>query len=390
MTLEKLKETICQEVDKRLETLNDISEQIWKNPELGFDEKFAHKLVTDFLEKEGFEVARQTPLPTSFIAKFGKGNGIKVGIVIEYDALPGIGHACGHNLITEAGIGAALGIKAALTLDTLCEGQLLVFGTPAEEGGGGKVLMIEKGAFDDVDFCIMAHPYVEDIIYHPELSLEHLQITYHGRASHASVAPWQGINALDAVVQCYNNISMMRQQILPDCRVHGIITKGGEKPNIIPQVGQLEYFVRGITDEQRDDVKKKVIGCAEAAAIATGCKVEIKTVGHPYSNMLINKCLATLFENNGFQLNLEFKENPPNMVGSTDMGNVSHLKPSIHPMFKIPTKGPNHTKAFTEAAIKPEAQEPTIKIAKCIAMTAIDVLHDKKLLDEIYKGFNAK
>eukprot|EP00112_Aurelia_sp_Birch-Aquarium-sp1_P026595 Seg954.5 transcript_id=Seg954.5/GoldUCD/mRNA.D3Y31 product="Peptidase M20 domain-containing protein 2" protein_id=Seg954.5/GoldUCD/D3Y31 len=233
----------------------------------------------------------------------------------------------------------------------------------------------------------MAHPYSEDIIYHPELAFEHLQITYHGKESHAAIAPWVGINALDAVIQCYNNVSMMRQQMLPECRVHGVITKGGEKPSIIPQFCQLEYFVRGTTDSQRDALKEKVVACANAASISTGCRIEIKTLGYPYSNMRINKCLADVFEKNGDKLDLQFKENPPNMVGSTDMGNVSHHKPSIHPMFKIPNEGSIHTQAFAAAAIKPGAQGPTVRIAKCLAMTAIDVLCDKTLLEKANEDF---
>eukprot|EP00794_Sanderia_malayensis_P018905 gene18905-20808_t len=384
---ERLKSIACKKIDERRIGLNDISEKIWNHPELGFEETFAHDLLTTILEKEGFEVSRKMPLETAFIAKFGNSDGIKVGIVLEYDALPGIGHACGHNLIAEAGIGAALAMKAVLLEENSIKAQIIVFGTPAEEGGGGKVIMINKGCFEDVDFCIMAHPYVEDIIYHPELAVEHLQITYHGKASHASLSPWLGINALDAVAQCYTNISMLRQQMGPCWLVHGIITKGGDAPNVIPQIGQLMYYVRASTTSEKDAAKERVVACANAAAISTGCQVEIETIGYPYSNMMINSFLSDLFEKNGNNLGIEFKPNPPGMVGSTDMGNVSHVKPAIHPMFKIPTEGANHTRAFTEAAIKPESQEPTLNMAKCIAMTAIDIICNKDLLTKINEEF---
>ena len=398
---EKLKFVACEAIDSEEKILRDLSIKLWNNPELGFEEKYAHDLLASYLRTKGFLVDAHTPLETSFIAKMGDKGGINIGFLCEYDALPGIGHACGHNLIAEAGIAAAIGLQAVLNYnkgrsnddilndkETKMKGQVFAFGTPAEEGGGGKVHMIEKGCFIDMDVCMMIHPDIDNVLAPPLTAFNEIRITYHGKASHAATAPWEGINALDAAVSFYNGISMMRQQIKSSCFIHGIFTDGGQKPNIIPQRAELEYVLRAPNQTQMDILMGKFISCAKAAAIASGCEVVIETINKPFADLRTNYTLARLYEENARQQGIYFSEVCDERVGgSTDMGNVSHHKPSIHPEIKIPSLGACHTVQFAEGAKTLEAHHMILNAAKAMAMTAVDVLCDKSLLDKISNEF---
>jgi len=383
----ELKALVCKTIDDRNSDLNKISQEIWNNPELSFNEHFAHELLTTFLEKEGFEVNKKTPLETSFIARYGCGSGLKIGVICEYDALPGIGHACGHNLIAEAGIAAALGIKAVLMNRPDLKVQLIVFGTPAEEGGGGKVKMVEKGVFDEVDICMMSHPAPFEIASPIWLSRSQLALVFNGKASHAAAAPWEGINALDAAVACYNSVSMMRQQTKPTNRIHGVFTDGGDKPNIIPQRAAMNYYIRGLLDSDVEDLKEKLINCAKGAALATGCTVDISEDDPFYSAVKTNKILTDFYVKNAKSLGVKFNDPDSSMVASTDMGNVSQIKPSIHPLYRINTAGANHTHEFTKATGSAESQLPTLNSGKSMAMTAIDVVFTPNIMKEVLNDF---
>eukprot|EP00794_Sanderia_malayensis_P015295 gene15295-16872_t len=381
-------------IDQNADALHAISQSIWAKPELCFEERHAHEVLTTYLEAQGFKVSKQTPLETAFIARTGNNadGGINVGVICEYDALPGIGHACGHNLIAEAGVATALGLKAILDANPDIKAQVVVFGTPAEEGGGGKISMIEQNCFDEVDFCMMVHPGPVDVVECETLSITPLTIIFHGKEAHAAGAPWLGINALDAAVQCYSNISMLRQQVLPTCRIHGIIKDGGVKPNIIPQRSELLYYARAPTDKLRDALKEKMENCAKAAAVATGCTMEIVPEKDEvaYSNMKKNDILNAVYKKHALSLGFTFPDYKnlagpeKNFAGSTDMGNVSYVKPSIHPIYKIGNAF-NHTKEFTNVAAQPEAQKPTLDSAKAMMMTAIEVVMNSKLLDAAKK-----
>eukprot|EP00112_Aurelia_sp_Birch-Aquarium-sp1_P016870 Seg3858.9 transcript_id=Seg3858.9/GoldUCD/mRNA.D3Y31 product="Peptidase M20 domain-containing protein 2" protein_id=Seg3858.9/GoldUCD/D3Y31 len=277
--------TGIEAIDNYAAALNEISQEIWLNPEVGSKEKHAHAVLTTFLEKEGFQVAKQTPLETSFVAKYGHEAGVKVGVMCEYDALPGIGHGCGHNLIAEAGIAVGIGLKTILEENAHIKAQVVVFGTPDEEDTGGKVDMINKGCFRDMDFCLMTHPGPVDLVEFEVLATKQVSFVYHGKESHAAACPWVAKNALDAAVQCYNNISMLRQQMKPGCLVHGIIIDGGVKPNIIPNRSEIEFYIRGPTCKDRDELLERVNSCAKAAAQATGnyifnYKIKIKLDAH--------------------------------------------------------------------------------------------------------------
>ena len=340
------------------------------------------QILTDFLEKKGFTVERSyTGIQTAFRATFGSGRP-NVCVISEYDALPEIGHACGHNLIAEAGVATGLGLKAALECSGAPEGRVTVMGTPDEEGKGGKVDLIKNGAFDDVDLAMMVHPAPSSIIMPQFLALKQLRVTYTGKAAHAGAFPWEGVNALDAAVMAYNAISVLRQQMKPTWRVHGVALNGGDHPATIPDKTVLFYFIRTQSRTELKDLVQKVVACFEAGATATGCQVEIQEAGYDYDELLSNTPLAKLYAENFKSLGMTY-ELSKELTISTDMGNVSYTVPSIHPMYTIGSGETNHTAEFTTVSNTPEAHSRTLMAAKAMAYTCIDVLTTKGLLEEI-------
>lgn len=386
---DNLKARAIAEIEKYSSSLREISEQIWNNPELCFAEYKAHALLSQFLDSEGFCVDRSyLGVQTAFRATFGDGNTRpNICVICEYDALPEIGHACGHNLIAEAGLAAALGIKAALETQGAPKVTLTVMGTPAEEKGGGKIKLIEQNAFDAIDIAMMVHPAPFDLSKSTSLAVMQLEVIFHGKAAHAAAFPWNGINALDAAVIAYNNISLLRQQMKPTWRVHGIITNGGSKPNIIPEVAKMEYYLRAPTKAEVEELHSKVLACYDAAAKATGCTVEIPENFSLYENLLINPVFSSLYETNSVTLGTKFMK-ISEQCGSTDMGNVSHVVPSIHPLYSIGDGSQiNHTREFTAVSNTPDAHSKTLTAAKAMAMTAIDILNTPGLLEQIKEAF---
>lgn len=386
-SLLELKAVASVAVDNSKAALFEVSDEIWRNPELGFQETRAHSLLTAFLEKSGFAVERSfSGLNTAFRATFGEGRP-NVCIVSEYDALPEIGHACGHNLIAEAGVAAGLAVKTALEIGGAPTGTITVLGTPAEEGGGGKQLLIDNGAFDDIDIAMMVHPATSTALMPKCLAVSFLRIEFTGKAAHAAASPWEGLNALDAAVMAYNSISVLRQQMKPEWRVHGVITNGGAKPNIIPEKSSMEYMIRA---PDRIDLKllvSRVRTCFEAAAMATGCQVEITNTAPSYDNLLSNEVIASLFAENMKYFNLSFAKTTK-LSGSTDMGNVSHVVPSIHPKYAIGSSRESiHTRSFTNLTNTPASHEATLTMAKCMAHTCLDILSSDKLLQEVRDAF---
>ncbi|XP_030840445.1 peptidase M20 domain-containing protein 2 [Strongylocentrotus purpuratus] len=382
----KRKQVAQAKIDASASDLNNISQEIWSHPELGYEEHHAHKILTDYLEKKGFEVTRNYHLDTAFKATYGTDGGVHVCVICEYDALPEIGHACGHNLIAECGAAAGLGIKAAMELDGTPIGRVTVLGTPAEEGAGGKIDLIKAGAFQGMDVAMMAHPYAYTVPQPVALSMLEMKIHFTGLASHASAVPWEGVNALDAAVMCYNSISVMRQQLKPEWRVHGIFTNGGAKPNIIPEEAELFYYLRAPTQEALSQVKKKVVGCAQGAAVATGCECTVKDLGG-FANVVTNPTVISIYKREASQMGVVFDDNSGS--GSTDMGNVSYVVPSIHPMYDIGTMAANHSRPFTAAAGAAAAQPPTLVQAKSLALTALEVMKpgNEEVLANIKKDF---
>ena len=388
---EYLKAAATAAVDNNKEELSLLSGEIWKNPELGFKEHRAHELLTSFLERKGFAVERSfTGIETAFRATFGSGRP-NVCVICEYDALPEIGHACGHNLIAEAGVAAGLGLKAALECGDAPKGRVTIMGTPDEEKDGGKVYLIQNGAFEDVDIAMMVHPSPFTIIMLSSSALIPLNATYTGKASHAAGFPWEGVNALDAAVMAYNSISVLRQQMKPTWRVHGVFTNGGVKPNIIPEKSKLEYYLRALTVPDLETLKEKVVACFQAAALATGCEVKIEQppTESVYLGLNSNPVLAQQYQSNLKTLGVEYQLTKGEHSGSTDMGNVSYIVPSIHPMFKIGAGEINHSRDFTQVANTPDAHSATLTAAKAMAYTCIDVLTTEGLLAEIKANFEA-
>jgi len=378
-------ERIDRAIDDASGDLRAISLDLHANPELNFEEVHAHQVLTDYLDREGFEVVRGAyTMPTAFKAVAGSG-GPTLAVLSEYDALPGIGHACGHNLIAIAGIGAGLGLRAGLEG---MPGTVVILGSPAEEGGAGKQVLIEQRAFDGVDAAFMAHPSPRDNASPKVQAIQQLKVEYHGRNAHAAAMPWQGINALDALVMGYNAISVLRQQMKPSDRVHGIFTDAGLKPNIIPDYAAGEYYVRSATMPELAELMERVKAALESAGPATGCRAEVTWVGRPYTDMITNEPFAQRYCDHmaelGHPVGLEHW-----MGGSTDMGNVSYVVPTIHPMFGIPCDpmNANHTAPFTAAAATPEAHENTIRVAKAMARAAYDLATDAALMASVKSDF---
>ena len=375
-------------IDSTQEELGNLSGEIWKNPELGLKEHKAHELLTTFLEKKGFTVERSyTGIETAFKATFGSGRP-NVCVICEYDALPEIGHACGHNLIAEAGVAAGLGLKSALESEDAPKGMVTIMGTPAEESEGGKVYLIENGEFEAIDLAMMVHPSPFSELKMGAYACIDWKITYTGKAAHAAAFPWEGVNALDAAVLAYNSISVLRQQMKPNCRVHGVVTNGGAKPNIIPEKTELLYMIRGYKKQETLELCTRVRACFESAATATGCQVTIEEVSKFFEDMNSNDTLAKLFHSNIQNLGVQDMVESTNEIGSTDMGNVSYVVPSIHPCYAIGSGEVNHTREFTAVANTPEAHRATLTAAKAMAHTCIDVLTTDGLLEEIKKNFN--
>jgi amidohydrolase len=383
------KAQVSEAVDRMEERLREVAKDIFDHPEVKFEEIRASKLLAGELQKAGFEVELGVAgMETAIRAVHpAVSDGPTVAILGEYDALPGIGHACGHNLIAAGGLGAALAVG---TIKSELPGRLLFLGTPAEEGGGGKVLMIDAGLFEGVDAAIMFHPSTNTMVGRGSLAITEVKIEFHGKPSHASGSPEKGINALDAVIQTFNGINALRQHIVDGARIHGIISHGGLKPNIVPEYASAEFYVRAPENEYRDELLEKLRKCAEGAALATGARLEFSLVGHSYKAMKPNKILGERFlkyvEANGIPYN------PPKdkSMGSTDMGDVSQAVPGIHPYVQICEDDvAGHSREFTEASGSERGAVAMLAAGKAMAMTAVDVLTEAGLVERIREEFNA-
>jgi amidohydrolase len=389
MDLSAVKERIRAEVTARAEVLVEASHRIHQNPELGYEEHFAHDLLTGLLAAEGLTVERHAHgLDTAFVARAGS-TGPTIAVLCEYDALPGIGHACGHNIIATAGLGAGL---AAAAIADEAGGQVLVVGTPAEEGGGGKILLAQRGAFDGVDAAMMVHPSGYDLTRMDSIAVQELSATYSGRAAHAAAAPHEGRNALDAAVLGYLNVAALRQHIRPTERVHGIISEGGDKPNIVPARARSDWMVRSPSIATLAPLKERVAACLEASAAATGCEVELAWKDITYADVLDNESLLERYATNAAALGrpVAQPDDQRRVVGSTDMGNVSYLVPSIHPMIAAaPTGTAIHTTDFARSAGGAEGDRAVLDGAVLMASTVADLWLDDGLLAAVRSEFAA-
>ena len=373
-------------VQKRLESVRtriiDLSHRIHANPEDGFAEKKAAAWCSGMLAEEGFEVQRGIcNLPTAFSAKAGKGS-LHLCICAEYDALPDIGHACGHNIIAAAAVGA--GIAASIVAEDVGM-TITVIGTPAEENGdtGGKILLLEGGAFAGMHAAMMIHPAPFDVLTPRVIAATMFDVRYTGKEAHASAFPEMGINAADALTVAQTAIGLLRQHVLPTTRIHGIITHGGDAPNVVPAHTSARYIVRGDTLAELEDLRPRVYRCFEAGAHATGCTMEIIGGEKPYSEMIHDRDLAACFKHNSEILGRYYPEigaHQQNVVASTDMGNVSLVIPSIQPMIGIGSfPAVNHQREFTAHCVTEAADQALYDGALAMAWTAVDLATDVKI-----------
>ncbi|TQM28584.1 M20 family metallopeptidase [Nocardia bhagyanarayanae] len=364
--------------------LIDLSHAIHAEPELAFEETRSVAKTLAPLAERGFEIhIGVADLPTAFRASYGSGE-LTVGICAEYDALPEIGHACGHNIIAASAVGAALGL--AEVADELGI-TVVVLGTPAEESGGGKVLMLERGVFDDVAMAMMVHPGPYDIVGARSLALADLGVVFHGCEAHASAAPERGRNAGDAVTVAQVALGLLRQHLLPGQQLHGIVSDGGVAPNIVPGRAELLYYLRAVDSASLDDLMRRASACFEAGALATGCTHEIRTLAPTYTELTPDPALLCAYREQIADLGRvpiapELEAQRP--LGSTDMGNVTNVIPGIHPVIGIDAGGAvTHQPGFAAASVNASADRAVTDGAVALARTAIAVARDEEHRDRL-------
>jgi amidohydrolase len=377
-----LRTQLATEVDQRREELIALSHAVHGDAEVGFEEHTSSRRVADALAQGGFEVDLGVcDLDTAFVASYGSGP-LKVGICAEYDALPGIGHACGHNIIAAAAVGA--GLALASVADELGI-EVRVLGTPAEEGGGGKVLMLERGAFDGLNLAMMVHPSPLESPTMPCLAVQHFDVRYTGRTAHASAYPQLGINAADALTVAQVAIGLLRQHIRPTDRIHGIVTDGGDAPNIVPHRTAGQWYARAATLAELAELYPKVQRCFEAGALATGATVAFDEPGPAYSEFLHDDDLVALYRTEATAIGRSFTTAMDgHLAGSTDMANVSLAMPTIHPMLAIESAGAvNHQPEFTAACVTASADQAVRDGALAMARTVCAVVENDRVRDRL-------
>lgn len=337
-----------------MDELIELNEYIYKHPELGHQEFKASKAHTDMLRKHGFEVETGClDMETAFRAVYDSDKpGLHLAVMGEYDALPEIGHGCGHNMIGTIAVGTGIVLKSLV--DTY-GGKVTVLGTPAEETDGGKVDMAEHGYFNGVDLAMIAHPSSDTVVRLKSLAMEAIEFDFRGKSAHAAACPEQGVNALDAVIGTFNGINALREHLTSTTRIHGIITEGGVAANIVPEHAVAQFYVRATEKAYLKEVVEKVKNCARGAALATGAILSIRNYEKSYDDYVnheaYNEMITKHLRKNGFAV-----QDEPIGMGSVDAGNVSHVCPTIHPMFQMCEEPiPGHTKAFAEATVKPYA-----------------------------------
>jgi len=386
MPVSLLKKGVITLIDQRGDELTAIAEELYNFPETGLLEYRAAALLADFLEKDGFLLDRGIAgLATAFRAVCGT-QGPGIAILAEMDALPGVGHACGHNIIAAAAIGAALALHHVLPPDAA---RVIVLGTPAEELGIGKVELIKAGFFQDIDFAMMVHPSSKRQVIKGYLGLAKIRFAFFGRAAHAAAYPEEGINALDGVIQTFNGVNALRQQLREDVRIHGIITDGGVVPNIIPEKAACYFYVRADDLAEVARVRERVIACAEGAARASGCRLEVTADGSPLAPLKINRAFCDLYSAQLAYLELtEAKAPADKNKGSSDIGNVSQVVPTIHPHVPIGAGLHIHGAEFARATVSMMGKMAVLEGAKAMALTALDLATSSELRERIADEFS--
>jgi amidohydrolase len=381
---------IHDEVRARAERLWGVGLALHGDPEPAFEEHRAADLLSGELSEAGFEVRRPVAgMATAFVASVGNGRGPCAALLLEYDALPGLGHACGHNLIAAAGLGAGLAAHAALPE---IDGTLLVIGTPAEESGGGKVLAAEAGLFDGVDAALMFHPGVYDWAWAPLTASAQLRVGFHGRAAHPTGSPTEGIDALAALVQLFNTLSVLDRRRPPGSHVQGIVTQGGKATNIVPDYAEGLFGLRGATTAALERNAEQLRECAQGVARATGTTAEVRDVGTGYRHFRDNTVLSERFAHHLGRTGITLTEPAAGVyLGSSDIGDVSNRVPALHPFVAImDSGGSDHTPEFAVAAAGPRGRAVMLSAAEALARTAVDVLLDPQVRDGAWDQWRRK
>lgn len=378
-------------LDNNRENFIDISQRIHKNPEIGNEEYFASDLLTKFLEDRAFDIKRDVAgHKTGFIArkKSKHGEFPKIAFLAEYDALPNLGHACGHNII------GAISVAGAVALAELFDsipGEIIVYGCPSEEGGengSSKGSFVRENLFDNVDVAMIIHPSSEHSITKKSLAVNPLDFEFFGKSSHAAGSPENGKNALDALLHFFNGIATLRQHVKPDVKIHGIITHGGDAPNIIPDYTKARFYIRSSTKEGCDEVTSKVEAIAQGAALMTGCTAKISSFQNRVDNLIPTRYFDELYVETMQKLGVDVCVDSKKGMGSTDVGNVSHVIPTIHPNIKIcDCDVSGHTHEFAEAAGSLKGDEAVILGGKALALLGLDLIINKDRLDNVKKSF---
>jgi amidohydrolase len=384
-----VKQRIADAVNDNAPEILDLSHRIHANPEPAFEEHQASAWVADSVQGHGYSVERPAgSLATAVRAVLtgGRGpDGPRIGVLAEYDALPGLGHGCGHNTMAASGVGAAI---ALASIRDAFAGEVVFFGTPAEERGSGKQVMIDDGLFAGIDAALLYHPCTRNHVEVYPMASEDVYVTYHGLQAHAASDPWEGKNALDALVLLFTSVGLWRQQLRTDARVHGIVQEGGTAANIIPDRARAWFMIRSIDQDYYAKMRERFEGLARAAALATDTQVEIEFGGGAMT-MNNNSVLAARWKANAAAYGIE-DEGPNEPYGSTDMANVSWVAPAIHPDLAIADEGtPGHSLAFREAAATERADRVTLLAATLIAQTAYDLLAEPKLVEEAWAEFRS-
>lgn len=380
-----LKDAVYNTIEQRRAEFISIAHDLYEYPETALQEHRSSALLSDFLIREGFDLQKGIAgMQTAFIASFGSSSP-KIAILAEMDALPELGHACGHNIIAASAIGAATALRRVLPSDAA---MISVIGTPAEEQGIGKIELIKAGFFDHIDFAMMVHPSSRRYVTKGYLGLARLRFTFHGQAAHASAYPEEGINALDGVLQTFNSVNALRQQVAQDVRIHGIITNGGVAPNIIPALAACSFYVRAAELDLVHKTVQRVIACARGAAIATGCSLEIDEDPRVMAPFRIIRNFAALYARQLGILGLQEDDVPVDLNrGSSDIGNVSQVVPTIHPHVPIGSGMNIHSSSFAKATVSDLGDMAVLEGARAIAMTAIDLVFDREVRASIQEEF---
>ncbi|MEX2394685.1 MAG: M20 family metallopeptidase [Actinomycetota bacterium] len=371
------REGVRERIERSRDDLIDLSHRIHANPELGYEEEQASEWLSDYLAGAGFDVTKGAcDIPTAFIARTGSGP-LHIAICAEYDSLPAVGHACGHNMIAAMAVGAGLG---AATIADEVGLTVTVIGTPAEEGGGGKIKLLERGGFDGVHASMMVHPSPLDVVEMPMIAADHFDVHYTGKEAHASASPEVGINAADALTIAQAAIGLLRQHIRQTDRIHGFITKGGDAANIVPAHTSAHYMVRARSIDELAEIRQRVNRCFEAGALATGATLEFSDSGVPYAEVHHDPAMAALYKRNAEEAGRTFIDLGPyreRAAASTDMGNVSLEIPSIHPSIGIDSlPAVNHQPEFAAHCVTPSADKALFDGALAMAWTCADLAAD--------------